>query len=141
MTPDLAGRAGITFCRMAGALFVAHEDILDIVLLEDFVIDRQNRAAWITEDVFDAIVLERPQHDLRACHLIAARLIIFSGHAFVPLSTEGSERVKSRFRGIKKGSWGSLSSNAWVAIAGWLHHPAHALSTTIRAVEFFMRRK
>ncbi|TQX92383.1 carbonic anhydrase [Rhizobium sp. rho-13.1] len=30
--------------------------------------------------------------------------------------------------GIKKGSFGSLLSSAWVAIAGWLHHPAHALS-------------
>ncbi|ENN87686.1 hypothetical protein RHSP_45851 [Rhizobium freirei PRF 81] len=89
---DLAGGAGIAFGRMAGALLVADENVLDVVLLEDLVIDRKHRAARITENVFDAVVLERLQHDLRACHSIAARLIICAGHTFVPLSAGGLER-------------------------------------------------
>ena len=65
---DLAGRAGIAFGRVAGALLVADEDVLDVVLLEDLVIDRQDRAARIAEDMLDAIVLQRLQNDFRARH-------------------------------------------------------------------------
>ncbi len=50
-TPGLAGRAGIAFGRMARALLVAHQDVADVVLLEDLVIDRQHRAARIAENV------------------------------------------------------------------------------------------
>ena len=69
MTPGLAGRAGIAFGRMAGALLVAHEDVLDVVLLEELVIDRQHRAARIAEQVLDAIVLQRLHHHFGARHL------------------------------------------------------------------------
>ena len=59
-TPGLAGRTGIAFRRMAGALLVAHEQMCSIVfLLEDRVIDRQHRPARIAEDVLDALVLQR----------------------------------------------------------------------------------
>ncbi len=47
----LAGGARIAFSRVARALLVAHEDVLDIVLLEDLVVDRKNRAARIAEEV------------------------------------------------------------------------------------------
>jgi hypothetical protein len=33
------------------ALLVAHQDVLDVVLLENLVIDRQHRAAGIAEDM------------------------------------------------------------------------------------------
>jgi hypothetical protein len=64
----LAGGAGIAFGHVAGALLVAHQDVLDGVLLVQLVIDRQHRAARISEDMLDAIVLERLQNHFRACH-------------------------------------------------------------------------
>ena len=70
----LAGRAGIAFGRMGGALLVAHEDVLDLLLLEDLVIDRQHRAAGIAEDMLDPLVGQRLQHDLGARHLIRGHL-------------------------------------------------------------------
>ena len=72
---DAAGRAGIAFGRMAGALLVTDEDMLDIVLLDDLVIDRQDRAAGIAEDVLDALVLQRPDDHFRAGHFDAVRLL------------------------------------------------------------------
>jgi hypothetical protein len=53
---------------VAGALLVAHKDVLDRILLVQFVVDRQNRSAGISEDMLDAIVLERLQNHFRACH-------------------------------------------------------------------------
>ncbi len=55
---------------MGGALLVAHEDVLDLLLLEDLVIDRQDRAAGIAEDMLDPLVGQRLQHDLGTRHLI-----------------------------------------------------------------------
>ncbi len=66
----LAGGAGIAFRRMGGALLVADEDVLDLLLLEDLVIDRQDRAAGIAEDMLDPLVGQRLQHDLGTRHLI-----------------------------------------------------------------------
>jgi hypothetical protein len=56
--PGLAGGARIAFGGMHRALFVAHEDVADGVLLEDLVIDRQDRAAGIAEYDVDALILE-----------------------------------------------------------------------------------
>src|ERR1700741_3155707 len=53
----LAGRTRIAFRRVAGALLVPDQNVLDLVLLEDLVIDRKHRAARIAEDVLDAVVL------------------------------------------------------------------------------------
>ena len=65
---------------MAGALLVAHEDVLDVVLLEQLVIDRKDRAARIAEQVQDAVVLQRLHHHLRAGHLSC-----ISRRSFCPL--------------------------------------------------------
>ena len=65
---DLAGRARITFRRMHGALLVAHEDVLEAILLEQLVIDRQHGAARIAENMLDALVGESLKHHLGACH-------------------------------------------------------------------------
>ena len=66
---DLAGGARIAFRRVDGALLVADEDVLDPVLLEQLVVDRQHGAAGIAEDMLDALVGESLQHNLGACHL------------------------------------------------------------------------
>ncbi|MNL49861.1 hypothetical protein D3C87_1728270 [compost metagenome] len=56
---------------MAGALFMTDENMLDVILLENLVIDRKNGAAWVTEEMFDAIVLQSAKHDFGACHPVA----------------------------------------------------------------------
>ena len=48
---DLAGRARIGVRRVHRRLLMAHQQVLDRVLLEQLVVDRENRAAGISEDV------------------------------------------------------------------------------------------
>ena len=64
----LAGRAGIALGHMDGALFVAHQDVTDRVLLENLVVDRQHGAAGIAEHHLDALILQGLHHHLRAGH-------------------------------------------------------------------------
>jgi hypothetical protein len=52
-----------------GAPLLAHQHVLDLLLLEELVIDRQNRAAGIAEDVLDALIGKRPNDHLGAAHL------------------------------------------------------------------------
>jgi hypothetical protein len=66
----LAGRARIPLGGVAGALLVADQDVLHLVLLEKLVVDRQHGAAGIAEDVLHALVGERPQDHFRAGHLL-----------------------------------------------------------------------
>ena len=63
---------------MAGALLVTHENVLDIVLLEQLVINGKNCAARIAEKVLDTIVAQCPHHNLGAGHFVA--LVRFLGH-------------------------------------------------------------
>ena len=70
---DLAGRARIAFGGVDRALLVAHQDVLDHLLLEDRVIDRQHRAARIAEDVLHALIGERLDHHFGAGHFPARR--------------------------------------------------------------------
>ena len=65
---DLAGRARIAFGGMHGALLVAHENVLDAVLLVQLVIDRQDGAARIAENMLDALIGESLKHHLGARH-------------------------------------------------------------------------
>ena len=77
---DLAGRAGEALGGVRRALFVAHENVPDLVLVEDRVVDRQHRAAGIAEDDLDALILERLDHHFGAGHVL--------GHnRFSPLSS------------------------------------------------------
>lgn len=69
---------------MAGALLMADENVLDIVLLEDLVVDRQHCATRIAEDVLDAIVPQRLEDDLRSRHPIACCLIVRARHVSFP---------------------------------------------------------
>ena len=54
---------------MHGALLVAHEHVLDLVLLEELVVDVEDRAARIAEDVLDALFLETADEDFRTRQL------------------------------------------------------------------------
>jgi hypothetical protein len=49
-------------------LLVPDEDVADGVLLEQRVVDREHGAAGIAEDDLDALILQRPEHDLGARH-------------------------------------------------------------------------
>ncbi len=51
----LAGRAGIALGGVRRAGFVPHEDVADPVVAEQFVVDRQHRAARVAEHEFDAL--------------------------------------------------------------------------------------
>ena len=66
---DPAGRAGVAFGRVRGALFMAHENMAERILAENGVVDRQDRAAGIAEDEVDSLVLQRFDDHLRAGHL------------------------------------------------------------------------
>jgi hypothetical protein len=59
-----AARIGIG--RVDGSLLVAHQDVLEFVLLVDGVVDVENRAARIAEDVLDALFRKTTHYNLRA---------------------------------------------------------------------------
>ena len=67
---DLAGRARVTFRRMSRALLVAHEDVLDLILMEDRVVDRQDGAARIAEYDVDALILQGLDHHFGTAQLL-----------------------------------------------------------------------
>ena len=54
---DIAGGAGITVGRMHCRLFVAHQHMLNAVLLEKSVVNVQHGTAWVTPDVLDVFGL------------------------------------------------------------------------------------
>ena len=68
----LAGRARIAFGGVDRALLVADQDVLDHLLLEDRVIDRQHRAARIAEQVLHALIGESLDHHFGAGHFLAS---------------------------------------------------------------------
>jgi hypothetical protein len=67
--PDLAGRARISLGGVHRTALLAHQDVLDLVLLEQLVIDRQHRPAGIAEHVLDPLVGQRPDDHFGARHL------------------------------------------------------------------------
>ena len=58
--------AGIAVGHVGRALFVAHENVLHVLLGVDLVVDVENRSAGIAEDVLHALVLEELHEDLRS---------------------------------------------------------------------------
>jgi hypothetical protein len=63
VTPGLVARPGVPVGRVDRALLVADEHVLDLVLLEELVVDVEDRAARIAEDVLDALFLEAADDD------------------------------------------------------------------------------
>ena len=72
----LAGRPRIAFRRVGGTLFVAHQDMADIVLLKQRVIDRQDRAARIAKDHLHTQVAQCLDDDLGARQNLLGLLVL-----------------------------------------------------------------
>ena len=70
-----AAGTGIALRRMGRALFVADENMLNIFLLEQFVINRQHSATRIAENMLHAIIAQRLQDDLSTVYLFFHRSI------------------------------------------------------------------
>ena len=96
----LAGGAGVAVRHVSRALLVAHQDVLDVVLLVDGVVDVKHGAARIAEQEFDALVLEKLEHDFRSgkVHLD------FSPGSFANTRTDQNRLPagqRSRYRGAR----------------------------------------
>ena len=77
----LAGGAGIAFGGMARALFMAHQDVADVVGGEQRVIDWQDGAARIPKHDLYALFPEGRDYDLGAGHQAGFGLLFgFDGH-------------------------------------------------------------
>ena len=70
------------------ALLVAHQHVLHLVLLEQLVVDEQDRAAGIAEYVFDAFFLKAANHDLGSSQ--RARLDAVHGRAKTFVNHDGN---------------------------------------------------
>ena len=64
--PDPAGRAGIALRGVHRTAFLAHQDVAQRVLLEQRVVDRQDRTTGIAENDIDALVDQRLDDDIRS---------------------------------------------------------------------------
>src|SRR5439155_23463018 len=62
--PDPPGRAGIAFGGMDRAALLAHQDVAQRILLEQRIVNRQDRAAGIAEYDIDALIDERLDDDI-----------------------------------------------------------------------------
>ncbi len=65
----LGRRARVAVRRVDRALLVPDEHVLDLVLLEQLVVDVEDRAARVAEDVLDAFFLEAADDDFRTREL------------------------------------------------------------------------
>ena len=93
-TPTLSARARVAVGRVHRALLVAHQHVLDLVLLEQLVVDVEHRAARIAEDVLDAFFLEAADDDFRTRELHGCALyVVGSCHP---------ARARARVRDIRK---------------------------------------
>ena len=63
---DPAGRARIALGGMHRALLMAHQDVAQRVLLEQRIVDRQDRAAGIAENDIDALIDQSLDDDIRS---------------------------------------------------------------------------
>jgi hypothetical protein len=65
-----AGGPCIALGHVDGTLFMANKDVADVVLLENLVIDRQDRPAGIAKDDLDPLILQGLNHHLCTGHLL-----------------------------------------------------------------------
>ena len=75
---DFVRAARVGVCGMHRGLLVANEDVTEVFLLVDFVVDGQNGAARVPENVFDAFGVKRFDENARAAHAFGCRLLVLS---------------------------------------------------------------
>ena len=124
----LAGRARIAFGCVPRPLLVAHEDVLDRLLLEKLVVDGKHRAARIAEDVLDAVVDQRLHHHFGARHLAPLALSVAHRSGPVIFRAVSASAASSPVSGNKKGPRGSLCvAHGWMPPGGYtalpMRHP------------------
>src|SRR5262249_12466630 len=95
-----AGRARIPFGRVHGALLVPHQDVLDLLLLEQGVVDRQHGSAGIAEDVLDPLIAQRLDHHFRPGHFFAHRQLHRSMPQKIKKGREGPLRTATFADGL-----------------------------------------
>src|SRR6202012_5714201 len=97
------------------ALLVAHQDVLDVLLLEKLVVNRQHRPAGIAEDVLDAMIDQRPHDHGCAGHLV--RIVALVAHGFLRMRWS-ARLVRFVLRKIKRGPRGPMhTARMWMALA------------------------
>ena len=67
---DLAGRDGVSFCRMACSLLMTGQHEAELGVLVDGVVNRQDGSAGDAEYVLDAQILQRTDQRLCAGHFL-----------------------------------------------------------------------
>ena len=65
--PYFVGRTRVSIGCMNRRLFVAHQYMFDLILIEQGIIDKQHRPAGIAENVFDSFFLQTSDGNLCAC--------------------------------------------------------------------------
>jgi len=94
---DLVAAAGVGVGGVHRRLLVPHQNVLEAILLEDLVVDVEDRATGIPEDVLDPFFRQAPDDDFGACDLFVLRFRPFDGcgfradglHAAIPLKIHG----------------------------------------------------
>ena len=97
-TPTLLRRARIAVGGMHRGLLVPHQDVLDLVLLEELVVDVEHRAAGIAEDILDAFFLQAADDDFRTGELHGCAL---SELTWNPTRRESAGFCKNAWRALR----------------------------------------
>ena len=71
---NLPRRSRIAFRRMHSTAFLPNEDMLEVVLFEKRIVNRQDSAARIAEYDFNTKVCQSLDDDFRACHVFASHV-------------------------------------------------------------------
>jgi len=88
---DLAGGARVAFGGEAGILFVANEDVLDVVVVEG-IVEGDGDAAGVAKEDIDALANETFEQHFGAAHEFAG-LYMFGRSGVWPLGSAGGMKV------------------------------------------------
>ncbi len=69
----LFARARVSVSRVNSRLLVSHQNVLDLVLFEDFVVDVEHGPTGVAKKVLDLFFLEAFHQDFCACHFHVGR--------------------------------------------------------------------
>src|SRR6516162_6381640 len=78
---------------------MAHEDVADLLLVEERVVNRQDRPARVSENILDPLVGQRLDHHFGACHLFHHRPL----HLLIPEIKKGPRRAPARIADLVGG--------------------------------------